>query len=188
MRSASQRQEPCPASLCVLSVYGQTTCPQLFANQCMTECQAPWQGGGGWPEMPCWPAPVGDAAWTVWLRLWSEPNPAGRGRPCRGLDRDGGVTVPRRVSLCFPPPESCSKSPQKRQFRVSSKGINPQGREGRGGKSSDTILGAGRWRVLGTDGEIWEGCSSAHGGGGESDWHHRTEPPAGFWKPWTKWD
>lgn len=43
----------------------------------------------------------------------------------------------------FPPPELFSESPP-RQFRVSSKGTNPQGREERGGKSSDTIPGAGR--------------------------------------------
>ena len=95
-------------------------------------------------------------------------------------------------ALRCPDGSACASLPPnrapKRQFRVSSKGINPQGREERGGKSSDTILGAGRWRMLGTDGEIWEGGSSAHGGGVESDWHHRTEPPAGFWELWTTWE
>ena len=46
--------------------------------------------------------------------------------------------------MCFPPPESCSESLPETQFRVSSKGTNPQGREERDGKSSDTIPGAGR--------------------------------------------
>lgn len=73
--------------------------------------------------------PVEDAPWMVWLRLRSDPNQAGRGRLCRRLDRDGGVTVPRWANLHFPP-LNCSPNPH----QGDSSGFLPKVQTHRGGR------------------------------------------------------
>ena len=200
MRSASQRQEPCPASLCALicvkyicicsfmSIYEQNTLLETFDNQCVTERQAPWQGGGGWPEMPCLPAPfrpVGDAAWTVWLRLRSEPNKQGVAGRAGGWTEMGELLCPGGWA-CASLPLNHAPNPHQRH----SSGFLPKVQTHRGGRRG-TARAATPSREPGGD-ECLElparlGKAAARPAVGALRVTDITELPRGLWKLWTQW-